>query len=134
MSLQICKFLMKSMWTWKKESIVYWCCHFKLATNILMSFSNVAYNFSTFVGVNSNGLSIKNVGNNWARCWAFVNFLTNRGLSPTSKESKGYALRSKLGGLRPYQLALITLPIQLGIGWNYHQKKWNFKSFPTICK
>ena len=28
---------------------------------------------------------------------------------------------------------IITLPIHLGIGQNYHQKRWNVKSFPTIC-
>ena len=43
----------------KKESIVRWCCHFKLATCNLISFSDVAYSFITFVGVNSNRLSIK---------------------------------------------------------------------------
>ena len=29
---------------------------------------------------------------------------------------------------------LITLSLQLGFGQNYHQKKWNFKSFPIKCR
>ena len=47
----------------KEESIVLWCCHFKLATNILLSFSNMPCNFIRFAGVKSNELSIKNLAN-----------------------------------------------------------------------
>ena len=26
------------------------------------------------------------------------------------------------------------MPTQLGIGQIYHQKKWNFNAYPTICR
>ena len=56
-SLKICKFPHKLVL--KKESIV----RFKLATNILLSFSDMACSFMTFARANSNGLSIKRVAN-----------------------------------------------------------------------
>ena len=43
-------------------------------TIILWSFSSMACNFMTFVGVKSNGLSITIVANNWAWCWAICQF------------------------------------------------------------
>ena len=74
-------------------------CHFKPATYILLTFSYMASNFITFVGVNFDWLSIKrNVAKNWAWCWAFSSFTLGGGPLSTSKESKGSALRSKLGG------------------------------------
>jgi hypothetical protein len=94
----------------KKESIVRWCCHFKLATNILLSFSNMPYNFIRFAGVKSNELSIKNVANSWACCWASVSFTISGGLSSTSKGFTVLAVRSKLAGSilcpKAYQPAL----------------------------
>ena len=53
------KFPHKSILVLKKESIV----RFKLATNILLSFSNMACSFITFARAISNGLSIKRVAN-----------------------------------------------------------------------
>ena len=41
----------------------------------------------------------RNVVSIWAWCWAHVRFIIDRCLSSTSKESMGYALRSKLGWL-----------------------------------
>ena len=48
----------------KKLSIVYWYCHFKLAINILLSFSDMVCNFTVYGGMNSNVLSLKNVAKN----------------------------------------------------------------------
>ena len=54
-------FLMKSMWTLKKESLIQWCCHFRSATYIVLSFSDTAYNFITFIGVNYDGVVHKKI-------------------------------------------------------------------------
>ena len=66
------------------KSRVHWYCHFKLATYILESFSDMAYNFIMYAGVTSNGLSIiknKNVANNRACCWSSTDFKISVGLS-----------------------------------------------------
>ena len=52
-----------------------------------------------------------NVANNWAWCWASTNFIIGGGLSSTSEESKGYALRSKIGGFILYPKAISTSSI-----------------------
>ena len=67
----------------KKESIVYWCCHFKLATCILLSFYNMACNFMTSSRVKSNGLAIENVADKWTWCWEPANFTISAGPSST---------------------------------------------------
>ena len=83
----------------KKESIVCWCCYFKLATYIYISYwASLMCNFITYAWLSSDGLSVKFVSNNWAWCWAFVSFRVGGGLSSNSQESKGFALRSELGG------------------------------------
>ena len=104
----------------KKESIVYWCCCFKLITHVLLSFSHMVCNFIMSIGVKSYGLSIKTIGNKWAWCWASTNVTISGGLSSKSRVSKGSTLRSKLGGfILCHKLISTTL--------------WHFKSFPTIC-
>ena len=88
-----------------KEWIVHWYWHLKVAMKeILLSFLNIACSLITYRRTNSNGLSINNnVANNWVWYWVFANFTMSGGLSSTSKESKGSALKSKLGAyvLRP---------------------------------
>lgn len=88
----------------RKDSIIHWCCHFQLATD---SLSYMACSFTTSARVNSNGLCIKQVDNNWRWCWASANFTICGSLSSTSKEYKDFASRSNLGRLfvvpRPYQ-------------------------------
>ena len=76
----------------KKESIMCWCCHFILATNILLSFYHMACTFIIYVEVSFNTLLIKNVAKNWALCWEYANFIMFGVLSSTCIESKGFVL------------------------------------------
>ena len=85
---QTCNFSHETYVHSKKESIVSWCCNFKLATHLLLRFSDMAYNLTTFAWVNSNGLSIKNVNNNWAWWWASASYIIGEGLSSTSRKFK----------------------------------------------
>ena len=91
--------LMSSYLDLKKESIIiHWCYHFKLATYILLRFSNMVCNFITFVGVTSHGLVSKFGANYSTWHWAYTNFTISGGLSSTFKESQSFALMSELGG------------------------------------
>ena len=122
----------------KKELLVCWSCHFKLATNISLSFSDVVYNFIIFARVNPIGLSIKNVANNWAWCWTYATFTIGRGLSSTSKESKASALRSNLGGSILSPQAISTNSDNFANttrNWTkLPPKEVNFRAFHTICQ
>ena len=58
----------------------------------------MACGFITSACFNINALFINDVVNNWAWCYAPANFIIGGGLLSTSRESKGSALTSKLGG------------------------------------